>query len=79
MKGAEHIRYSGSLMKYSFGEQHQSKGATLVEFNHQGFVSATHVPLQAPHQMRIIEGELEAIIAAGATDPKHTIICLSAF
>lgn len=70
MKGAEHIRYSGSLMKYSFGEQHQSKGATLVEFDRQGFVSATHVPLQAPHQMRIIEGELEAIIAAGAIDPQ---------
>ncbi|CSD09206.1 exonuclease SbcD [Vibrio cholerae] len=23
MKGAEHIRYSGSLMKYSFGEQQE--------------------------------------------------------
>lgn len=31
---------------------------------------ATSVPLQAPHQMRIIEGELEAIIASGATDPQ---------
>ncbi|EHP5030484.1 exonuclease SbcCD subunit D [Vibrio cholerae] len=70
MKGAEHIRYSGSLMKYSFGEQHQNKGATLVELGQQGFISSTHIPLIAPHQMRIIEGELEAILAAGATDPQ---------
>lgn len=69
-KGAEHIRYSGSLMKYSFGEQHQSKGATLVELDQHGFVRASLVPLQAPHQMRIIEGELATILAQGATDPQ---------
>ncbi|KJJ49582.1 exonuclease SbcD, partial [Vibrio cholerae] len=44
--------------------------ATLVELGQQGFISATHIPLIAPHQMRIIEGELEAILAAGATDPQ---------
>ena len=27
-KGAEHIRYSGSLLKYSFSEQQQNKGVT---------------------------------------------------
>ncbi len=57
-------------MKYSFGEQHQNKGATLVELGQQGFISATHIPLTSPHQMRIIEGEFEAILAAGATDPQ---------
>jgi exonuclease SbcD len=30
-KGEEHIRYSGSIMKYSFSEQNQKKGVTLVE------------------------------------------------
>lgn len=68
-KGEEHIRYSGSLMKYSFSEQHQKKGMTLVELDEDGFKSATHIDLKAPHQMRIIEGELDEILSQGKTDP----------
>ena len=70
-KGEEYIRYSGSLMKYSFGEQNQKKGFTLVEIDQNGFVSAEHVDLAAPHEMRIIEGELEKVIEQGKTDPKN--------
>ncbi|EKO3958919.1 exonuclease SbcCD subunit D [Vibrio fluvialis] len=68
-KGEEHIRYSGSLMKYSFSEQHQKKGMTLVEMNDAGFVAAEHIPLSAPHDMRIIEGELDQLLEQGKTDP----------
>lgn len=70
-KGAAHIRYSGSLMKYSFSEQHHKKGFTLVELNHDGFVSAERVELTAPHEMRILEGELNTILEQGKTDPQH--------
>lgn len=70
-KGEEYIRYSGSLMKYSFSEQHQAKGMTLVELDEAGFKSATHIPLTAPHQMRIIEGELATLLEQGATDPNN--------
>ncbi|UQA54049.1 MULTISPECIES: exonuclease SbcCD subunit D [Vibrio] len=70
-KGEEYIRYSGSLMKYSFGEQNQKKGFTLVEIDQNGFVSAEHLDLAAPHEMRIVEGELEQVIEQGKTDPKN--------
>ena len=70
-KGEEYIRYSGSLMKYSFGEQNQKKGFTLVEINESGFASAEHIELIAPHEMRIIEGDLEQVIEKGKTDPKN--------
>lgn len=70
-KGEEYIRYSGSLMKYSFGEQNQKKGFTLVEIDQNGFVSAEHVDLAAPHEMRIVEGELEQVIEQGKIDPKN--------
>ncbi|WP_440888135.1 exonuclease SbcCD subunit D [Vibrio sp. WZ-1] len=70
-KGEEYIRYSGSLMKYSFGEQNQKKGFTLVEIDQNGFVSAEHIDLAAPHEMRIVEGELEQVIEQGKTDPKN--------
>jgi len=68
-KGAEHIRYSGSLMKYSFSEQHQKKGVTLVEVNQEGLVAQTHLPLSPLRDMRIIEGELATIIEQGEVDP----------
>lgn len=70
-KGEEYIRYSGSLMKYSFGEQNQKKGFTLVEIGKDGFIGAEHIELTAPHGMRIVEGELEQILEWGKTDPKN--------
>ena len=68
-KGAEHIRYSGSLLKYSFSEQHQKKGVTLVEFDANGFKSSKHLPLKPIRDMRILEGELQALLEQGKTDP----------
>ncbi|EMX0310140.1 TPA: exonuclease SbcCD subunit D [Vibrio parahaemolyticus] len=70
-KGEEYIRYSGSLMKYSFGEQNQKKGFTLVEIGKDGFIGAEHIELTAPHEMRTVEGELEQILEWGKTDPKN--------
>ncbi|ELR9971534.1 TPA: exonuclease SbcCD subunit D [Vibrio parahaemolyticus] len=70
-KGEEYIRYSGSLMKYSFGEQNQKKGFTLVEIGKDGFIGVEHIELTAPHEMRIVEGELEQILEWGKTDPKN--------
>ncbi len=58
-------------MKYSFGEQNQKKGFTLVEIDKNGFVSGEHINLAAPHEMRIVEGELEQVIEQGKTDPKN--------
>lgn len=69
-KGHEHIRYSGSLMKYSFSEYKQSKGVTLVELSPTGEASYEHLPLQPKRDLRIIEGELETIIEQGRTDEK---------
>ncbi|OUR72265.1 exonuclease sbcCD subunit D [Methylophaga sp. 41_12_T18] len=67
-KGEEHIRYSGSLLKYSFSEYKQKKGVTLVEMNESGLVLQQHLPLQAKHDLRILEGELEALLQQAETD-----------
>ncbi len=69
-KGKEHIRYSGSLLKYSFSEQHQPKGFTLVEINELGLQSTEHLPLIPKRDMRIIEGEFQNILEQGKTDPQ---------
>lgn len=70
-RGEQHIRYSGSLLKYSFSEQHQKKGVTLVEIDSDGLKSHRHLPLIPLRDMRIIEGELAAILEQGKVDPNH--------
>jgi len=70
-KGAEHIRYSGSLLKYSFSEQHQKKGVNLVEFDESGLKSIEHLPLKPTRNMRILEGELADLLKAGQSDPNN--------
>ncbi|WOT04053.1 exonuclease SbcCD subunit D [Shewanella youngdeokensis] len=70
-KGGEQVRYSGSPLKYSFSEQHQKKSVTLVEFDCSGKVDVSLMPLIAQRDVRIIEGELAAILLAGQTDPQR--------
>jgi len=68
-RGAEYIRYSGSLLKYSFSEQHQKKGVTLVSVTAAGIQSTRHLPLVPLRDMRVLEGELNALLKRGKTDP----------
>ncbi len=70
-KGETHIRYSGSILKYSFSEQRQQKGVTLVEMDETGLKSTTHLPLKPLHDMRTLEGDLESLLKQGATDPNN--------
>ena len=67
-KGEEHIRYSGSILKYSFSEQRQQKGVTLVEMQADGLKSTKHLALKPLRDMRILEGELEDLLKQGLTD-----------
>lgn len=70
-KGVEHIRYSGSLLKYSFSEYKQKKGVTLVEFDQTGLVSHQHLPLKPKHDLRVLEGTLADILQNAKTDPHN--------
>ncbi len=67
-KGADHIRYSGSLLKYSFSEVEHSKGVLLVDLAETTRV--THLPIHPMRDMRIIEGTLQELIDRGRVDPK---------
>jgi exonuclease SbcD len=68
-KGQEHIRYSGSILKYSFSEQNQKKGITLVEMDTKGLVATKHLPLVPLRDMRIVEDGIETILEQGTVDP----------
>ena len=68
--GAENIRYSGSLMKYSFSEAGQRKGVTVVDLAADGTVSVEEVPLAAPHDLAVVRGALEEILEDRERFPK---------
>lgn len=59
----ETLRYAGSLMKYSFSEVNQKKSVTVVEMGEKGNVIVHTVPLNAPHDMRLVEGFLDEVMA----------------
>ncbi len=68
-KGAEHIRYSGSILKYSFSEQFHNKGVTLVELDANGQANIQNLPLKPLHDVRTLEGTLADIVEMGRQDP----------
>ena len=68
-KGGEHIRYSGSILKYSFSEVRQNKSVTLVDFDEQGAAQTELVPLTPLRNLRVLEGNLESLLEQGVKDP----------
>lgn len=62
--GDGRIRYSGSLLKYSFAEAQHRKGVTMLEIGATGeTISLENIPLSPPRDVRCIEGFLEEILA----------------
>ena len=62
------IQYSGSLLKYSFAEADHAKSVNLVELDAEGNCTVERIPLVPRRDLRILEGELAALVAAAATD-----------
>jgi exonuclease SbcD len=61
--GADHIRYAGSPLKYSFSEIKQPKYAVLVEINQKNNeVSTKNLPLTPLHDMCEIKGKIQEIL-----------------
>ncbi|HEY7773991.1 MAG TPA: exonuclease SbcCD subunit D [Marinagarivorans sp.] len=67
---AEHIRYCGSPLKYSFSEENHLKGVTLVELKKGQPAAIEHIPLKPLRNMRTLTGKIEDLIAQAKND-KH--------
>jgi len=80
--GSPAVRYAGSLLKYSFSEHEHQKSVSLVEIGAPGSadgdagaagrarVAVETVPLSPVRDVRIVEGMLAEIVAAGRADPR---------
>lgn len=60
--GKPEIRYSGSLLKYSFSEEFQKKSAVLVEIKEKGNLSIQIKALKPLHDMRTIKGPMKELL-----------------
>ena len=66
--GENRIRYCGTPMQYSVSEAGQKKAILMVELKEKGTCSVTPIPLNAPHEVRIIKGELNEVLKQECED-----------
>jgi len=66
--GRPEVRYSGSLLKYSFDEAAHRKSVSIVEMDGAGACTIEEVALAARRDVRILEGTLDEIRQAAASD-----------
>ncbi|MDL2232657.1 exonuclease SbcCD subunit D [Ruminococcaceae bacterium OttesenSCG-928-L11] len=55
------VRYSGTPLKYSLSEEHQTKSVTVVELGEKGRVDCRIVPLPPRRDVRVIEGAFDQL------------------
>jgi len=58
----ENVKYSGSLLKYSFSEAKQKKSISIIEMDEKGNFSHRYRSLTPKHDMREIEGHIEELL-----------------
>lgn len=56
------VKYSGSLLKYSFSEAKQNKSISIIEMDEKGNFTHRYRSLTPKHDMRELEGHLEELL-----------------
>ncbi len=59
--GQAHVRYSGSILKYSLSEANHKKGYSVVELQAGGSVQISDVPLVPVRDVKVVEGTIAEI------------------
>lgn len=59
---SDKIRYSGSLLKYSFSEEYYHKSMTMIDLDAEGEISIELLPLKPRRDMRTITGKLDELL-----------------
>ena len=69
--GADHIRYSGSPLKYSFDEHIQKKSFTIIDMDTKGKVEISTIPVEVKRDVVILEGYFEDLLNNKELQAKH--------
>lgn len=67
----QRIHYSGSLLKYSLSEADHHKTVSLVELDENGGVRIEPIALRPRRDLRILTGDLAALVEAGMADARR--------
>ena len=70
--GKDSIRYSGSLLKYSFSEVNHKKGVTIIEVNDKDNMVIRNEEIKPIRDMRVIRGHLDDLIEAARESEEGT-------
>jgi DNA repair protein SbcD/Mre11 len=65
---AEHLRYSGSPLPYSFSEATHRKGSWLVELDAAGLARAQRVPSPPHRRLSLVRGRLDELLTSREYD-----------
>ena len=68
------VRYAGSPLRYSFSEITQKKSVSLAEIREKGDIEITAIPLEQPHGMQELTGDLETLLQHPRTDDYVRIV-----
>ena len=60
--GREHMRYAGSLLKYSLSEKDHKKSVCIVDIGKKGEVSVSLHPIDTLRDVREVRGEMDALL-----------------
>ena len=66
--GADHVQYSGSLLKYSLSEADHAKSVSLVELGAPGELKIERIALPPRRDLRRVSGTLDEVLAAARSD-----------
>lgn len=61
--GADHIRYCGTMLKYSFSEANHHKSVTFAQLGEKGNLQITTRPLKAQRDLKMLRGTYEELMA----------------
>jgi exonuclease SbcD len=68
---ADHVRYPGALLHYSFSEADRPRGGWLVELGACGVSSTEWLDLPVPRRLAVLRGELEDLLLAPELAEHH--------
>ena len=69
--GSDHIRYSGSLLTYSFDEVGYSKSFTIVDIDNKGSTTISEIPIVGRRQFVSLTGYFDDLLADESLHIQH--------
>ena len=69
--GSDHIRYSGSLLTYSFDEVGYSKSFTIVDIDNKGSTTISEIPIVGRRQFVSLTGYFDDLLADESLHIRH--------